>query len=90
MASNVLAKRAMALYHSGRAPSLEAAWAIVKKQGKRIPSGVKFSSKSKSSRKSGGRTAHLRKFQEQAAKAMKMHHSQGISLKSAWRKVKGR
>lgn len=39
-------------------------------------------------KKSGrSRTAHLRQFQARAAKAMRMHHKLGISLKAAWKRV---
>lgn len=50
----------------------------------------KASSKSAPKRKSkskGRSAAHLRSFQKRAAAAMRLHHSKGISLKAAWKRV---
>jgi hypothetical protein len=50
--------------------------------------GKKASSKSAPKSKSKGRSAaHLRSFQKRAAAAMRLHHSKGISLKAAWKRV---
>lgn len=48
----------------------------------------KSAPKRKSKSKSKGRSAaHLRSYPNRAAAAMRLHHSKGISLKAAWKRV---
>lgn len=49
--------------------------------------GLVFNPRRKRARKSGRSTTHLKKYQARAAKAMRLHHREGISLKAAWKRV---